>query len=47
MQQGDRLSPRLGALIDEMAEGTADASIGGRGHTAASAVRASLSLGLI
>ncbi len=47
MQHRGRLSPQRRALIDDMAEVMADASICGLGHTAASAVRSALSLGLI
>ncbi|MCY3642692.1 MAG: NAD(P)H-dependent oxidoreductase subunit E [Acidimicrobiaceae bacterium] len=47
MQKRGSLSPSRRALIDEMAEVMVDASICGLGHTAASAVRSALSLGLI
>ena len=47
MQRRGSLSPGRRALIDEMAEVMVDASICGLGHTAASAVRSALSLGLI
>ena len=47
MQKRGSLSPVRRALIDEMAEVMVDASICGLGHTAASAVRSALALGLI
>ena len=47
MQKRGSLSPARRALIDDMAEVMVDASICGLGHTAASAVRSALSLGLI
>ena len=47
MQKRGSLSPARRALIDEMAEVMVDASICGLGHTAASAVRSALALGLI
>ena len=47
MQRRGTLSPARRALIDDMAEVMVDASICGLGHTAASAVRSALSLGLI
>ena len=47
MQRRGSLSPARRALIDEMAEVMVDASICGLGHTAASAVRSALALGLI
>ena len=47
MQKRGSLSPARRALIDEMAEVMVDASICGLGHTAASAVRSALDLGLI
>ena len=47
MQQRGSLSPARRTLIDEMAEVMVDASICGLGHTAASAVRSALDLGLI
>ena len=47
MQKRGRLSPARRALIDDMAEVMVDASICGLGHTAASAVRSALDLGLI
>ena len=47
MQKRGSLSAARRALIDEMAEVMVDASICGLGHTAASAVRSALSLGLI
>ena len=47
MQKRGSLSVARRALIDEMAEVMVDASICGLGHTAASAVRSALSLGLI
>ena len=47
MQKRGSLSPARRALIDDMAEVMVDASICGLGHTAASAVRSALALGLI
>ena len=47
MQKRGSLSPARRALIDDMAEVMVDASICGLGHTAASAVRSALDLGLI
>ncbi|MCY4067585.1 MAG: NAD(P)H-dependent oxidoreductase subunit E [Acidimicrobiaceae bacterium] len=47
MQQRGSLSPQRRALIDDIAEAMVDASICGLGHTAASAVRSALDLGLI
>ena len=47
MQKRGSLSPARRALIDDMAEAMVDASICGLGHTAASAVRSALALGLI
>ena len=47
MQKRGSLSPARRALIDDMAEVMVDASICGLGHTAASAVRSALSLGLV
>ena len=47
MQKRGSLSPSRRALIDEMAEVMVDASICGLGHTAASAVRSALALGLV
>ena len=47
MQKRGSLSPARRALIDDMAEAMVDASICGLGHTAASAVRSALDLGLI
>ena len=47
LQQRGTLSPARRALIDDMAEVMVDASICGLGHTAASAVRSALALGLI
>ena len=47
MQRRGSLSPARRDLIDEMAEVMVDASICGLGHTAASAVRSALDLGLI
>ena len=47
MQKRGSLSPARRALIDEMAEVMVDASICGLGHTAASAVRSALALGLV
>ena len=47
MQERGGLSPARRALIDDMAEVMVDASICGLGHTAASAVRSALALGLI
>ena len=47
MQRRGVLSPSRRALIDDMAEAMVDASICGLGHTAASAVRSALDLGLI
>jgi len=47
MQRRGSLSPARRALIGEMAEVMVDASICGLGHTAASAVRSALALGLI
>ncbi|MYH92565.1 MAG: NADH-quinone oxidoreductase subunit E, partial [Acidimicrobiaceae bacterium] len=47
MQRRGSLSPARRTLIDEMAEVMVDASICGLGHTAASAVRSALDLGLI
>ena len=47
MQRRGSLSPARRALIDDMAEVMVDASICGLGHTAASAVRSALALGLI
>ena len=47
MQKRGSLLPARRALIDEMAEVMVDASICGLGHTAASAVRSALALGLI
>jgi len=47
MQRRGSLSPARRTLIDEMAEVMVDASICGLGHTAASAVRSALALGLI
>ena len=44
---GGSLAPRRAELIDDMALAMADASICGLGHTAASAVRSALALGLI
>ena len=47
MQRRGSLSPERRDLIDDMAEVMGDASICGLGHTAASAVRSALDLGLI
>ena len=47
MQRRGSLSPERRDLIDDMAQAMADASICGLGHTAASAVRSALALGLI
>ena len=47
MQKRGSLSPDRRALIDDMAEAMVDASICGLGHTAASAVRSALNLGLV
>ena len=47
MQRRGSLSPGRRALIDDMAEAMVDASICGLGHTAASAVRSAMDLGLI
>ena len=47
MQKRGSLSPARLALIDDMAEVMVDASICGLGHTAASAVRSALDLGLV
>ena len=47
MQRRGSLSADRLALIDDMAEVMVDASICGLGHTAASAVRSALDLGLI
>ena len=47
MQKRGSLSPARRALIDDMAEVMVDASICGLGHTAASAVRSALDLGLV
>ena len=47
MQKRGSLSPARRALIDDMAEVMVDASICGLGHTAASAVRSALALGLV
>ena len=47
MQKRGSLSPARRALIDDMAEAMVDASICGLGHTAASAVRSALALGLV
>ena len=47
MQRRGRLSEARRELIDDMAEAMIDASICGLGHTAASAVRSALDLGLI
>ena len=47
MQERGSLSPARRALIDDMAEVMVDASICGLGHTAASAVRSALDLGLV
>jgi len=44
---GRPLAPERAELIDDMARAMADASICGLGHTAASAVRSALALGLI
>ena len=47
MQRRGSLSPERRDLIDDMAQAMVDASICGLGHTAASAVRSALALGLI
>ena len=49
MQVGDGggISDRQRVLVDDIAEAMADASICGLGHTAASAVRSALDLGLV
>ncbi len=47
MRRRGSLTEQRRELIDEMAEAMGDASICGLGHTAASAVRSALSLGLI
>ena len=44
---GKSLAPQRAELIDDMALAMVDASICGLGHTAASAVRSALALGLI
>jgi NADH-quinone oxidoreductase subunit F len=44
---GQPLSSKRAELIDDMALAMVDASICGLGHTAASAVRSALALGLI
>jgi len=47
MQRRGALTAERRALIDDMAEVMGDASICGLGHTAASAVRSALALGLV
>ncbi|WP_419919498.1 NADH-ubiquinone oxidoreductase-F iron-sulfur binding region domain-containing protein [Candidatus Poriferisocius sp.] len=46
-RSGEPLAPSRGELIDDMARAMVDASICGLGHTAASAIRSALALGLV